>query len=150
LFLSSLPRAYGDLVALRPPAVERPAAVRAGLDQWGISAQTYAVALLLVFVLVAAVFVGTAVLILIRRRDDPVALLISGALLAFGVVWSNAAPYHSGTLGLLENLYESFALAGFSACCICFLMGSSRRGGAAGCSRCSSFTWWRVGRAGGI
>jgi signal transduction histidine kinase len=91
-FVASLPAAYHRIATLDPFLVEHPQQVRAGLAAWGISVTAYALGWLTVLSLVAAVFVGVGVLILLRRPDDRAALLFAGVLIAFGVIWPNTLP----------------------------------------------------------
>jgi signal transduction histidine kinase len=111
-FVASLPAAYRGLAALQEPWVRRPE-VGAGLAAWGVSAQTYAAAMIVALVLIAAVFVGVGVLIVVRRRDDPSALLFSAILVAFGVVWPNTLRAEGGVLAASTLVYGWFALYGF-------------------------------------
>jgi signal transduction histidine kinase len=111
-FVASLPATYRGLAALQEPWVNRPQ-IREGLVAWGISAQAYAAAMTATLALIAAVFVGVGVLIVVRRRADPAALLLSAILVAFGVVWPNTLTAGEGVLGALTMVYGLFAFYGF-------------------------------------
>jgi signal transduction histidine kinase len=91
-FVASLPTAYHGIATLDPSIVEHPEEVRAGLTAWGVSPNAYATGWLIGLCLVAAVFVGVGVLILLRRPDDQAALLFAAVLIAFGVIWPNTLP----------------------------------------------------------
>ncbi|KUL27927.1 sensor histidine kinase [Actinoplanes awajinensis] len=91
-FVASLPSAYRRLVAFDPYLVPHPDAVRAGLAGWGVPPGAYAVAWLTGLCLIAVIFIGVGLLILIRRPDDRAALLCAGVLIAFGGIWPNTVP----------------------------------------------------------
>src|SRR3954470_477444 len=76
-FLASLPDAYRRLVALDPYLVSNPAAVRAGLAELGAEPRAYALVWLAGLVVIATVFIGVGVLILLRRPHDRAALLFA-------------------------------------------------------------------------
>ena len=91
-FVASLPAAYHRIATFDPAVVNHPEETRAGLAAWGISPTAYAWGWLAGLGLIAAVFVGVGVLILLRRPDEPAALLFAGVLIAFGVIWPNTLP----------------------------------------------------------
>ncbi|MEV6494413.1 hypothetical protein AB0M20_38200, partial [Actinoplanes sp. NPDC051633] len=91
-FLASLPAAYHGVATFDPALVDHPEEIRAGLAAWGISPAAYAAGWITGLGLIAAVFVGVGVLILLRRPDDRAALLFAGVLIAFGVIWPDTLP----------------------------------------------------------
>jgi signal transduction histidine kinase len=91
-YAAALPAAYRRAAGLDPAVVEHGSAVHAGLAQWGISTGTFAVVWLAGITAIAMVFVSVGVLVVLRRPDDPAALLFAAVLIGFGVIWPNTVP----------------------------------------------------------
>ncbi|BCJ48507.1 hypothetical protein GCM10010168_64280 [Actinoplanes ianthinogenes] len=91
-YTAALPSAYRRAGSLDPSLVDNPAAMRAGLAAWGLTTSAYATAWVGGLTVVAAVFLGVGVLIVLRRPGDRTALLVAGVLIAFGTIWPNTVP----------------------------------------------------------
>ncbi|GAA0221347.1 GAF domain-containing sensor histidine kinase [Cryptosporangium japonicum] len=91
-FVAGVGPAFRRLADLDPALVARPEAVRAGLDELGVSRTVFAGVTVTVLVLVAAAFFGVGVLVLARRPHDRAAVLTAGVLVVFGVVWPDTVP----------------------------------------------------------
>jgi len=89
LFVASVPVYYEDLQSLSAEHMHAPEAVRAGLDEMGISVRLFAALQMSVLIAIVAVFAGVGGVIFWRKRDDPVALFVSFALVTFGIIWPN-------------------------------------------------------------
>ncbi|MFI5913321.1 sensor histidine kinase [Dactylosporangium sp. NPDC051541] len=91
-FAASIGPAYRRIRAFDPGFVWRADAVPAGLAELGIPVAVAASVRVVVLVLVAAAFVGAGVLVVVRRPEEPVAVLFAAVLIAFGVHWPNTLP----------------------------------------------------------
>ena len=109
---ASLPSAYRGIARLDPAVVDNPR-VADGLAELGVSTSSYAAFLIAAGTAIAAVFIGVAVLIFLRRGDDPAALLVSGVLVVFGATWPNTITVEHGVLGALAAAYSAAAVIGF-------------------------------------
>ena len=91
LLLASIPAHYDWLVNFAGPDLE-PTAVRANLEDIGVSVDFYAAYLLWIGVVSAAVWVAVSAVIFYLRSDDWMALFTSLSLLTFAVFFLNDGP----------------------------------------------------------
>jgi signal transduction histidine kinase len=83
LLFVSIPAQYGQLVAFSSSGLD-PAAVRANLQELGVSADLYATYLICVSTAAALVWISVGVVIFLRRSEDRMALFASVCLITFG------------------------------------------------------------------
>jgi hypothetical protein len=85
LFLASIPAHYDAIVSYADSDL-KPQAVRASLEESGISVQVYAVFLLSISLVSTVVWVAVAGVIFWRRADNWIALFASLSLITFGTL----------------------------------------------------------------
>jgi signal transduction histidine kinase/lipoprotein signal peptidase len=89
LFIASLPLAYAEIIAFSGSHTPASHAVRAGLEELGISAGLFAAYWLTIIALIVAVFVGVGALVFWRKPENRTAFFFSLALVTFGAIWPN-------------------------------------------------------------
>ncbi|MEW5870620.1 MAG: hypothetical protein AB1894_15210 [Chloroflexota bacterium] len=104
LYLASLPPFYAATINFSSPHILNPEAVRAGLEQLGLSIQLFAILDLSAATLSVLVFVGIGVLIFWRKGDERAPWFFSLVLITFGAIWAN-------TLALLDQTQPILKLA---------------------------------------
>jgi signal transduction histidine kinase len=121
LFAASVPIYYDGLRTLSVEHIAHDLELmRIGLNQIGISQETFALAWISLAVLSAAVFIGVGALIFLRRPNDPAALLASLVLVMFGAIWPNTLTDLGQAYPALELPASLLGALGFSGFLLLF------------------------------
>lgn len=92
LYLASLLPFYTATINFTSPHILNPDAVRAGLEQLGLSIQVFAILDLSAATLSVLVFVGTGIVIFWKKGNERAPWFFSLVLITFGVTWPNTLP----------------------------------------------------------
>ncbi|MBN1669283.1 MAG: sensor histidine kinase [Anaerolineales bacterium] len=92
LYLASLPLFYATTITFTSPHLLNPDAVRAGLEQLGLSIQVFAIVNLAASTLSVLAFVGIGIVIFWKKGNERAPWFFSLVLITFGVTWPNTLP----------------------------------------------------------
>jgi signal transduction histidine kinase len=121
LFSASVPIYYDRLrtLSLTHSPYDQ-STVQVGLAELGISTGLFAFIYTAILVISALAFVGVGVLIFWRKPDDRAALLSSGILVMFGVIWPNTLTDLGEVYSVLELPTAIFGALGFAGFLLLF------------------------------
>lgn len=122
IFVASLPVYYDELRTLAGSTISDPAAMRAGLDQMGLSTGAYAAYVLTLEIAFVGSFVTVALLIASRKFDDGMSLFVSLTLITFGATFSRAPQALVASHPSWNIAVNLLSLLGFAAFFTCFYL----------------------------